>query len=280
VVGADRRVAGFFAGVAVLRAAGAGFAADAFGFGLRVAGVAFFADAVGPAADWAAFALEAGFRADVDVFRFVVDDLAAVVVIAAAFVADFTAGFAAVALSVAGRFEAAGRRVAAGFRAIEGFRAPLPRSGPPIGPTLTGETASTAWAAAAPTSLAAPPTLSPTVPAALPAAAAARLASLPAIAATSWAASPACFVRFATSFRPFDPWAAASCARRFVSVALAAARRLSSFWSSFSARFDAGFTAPLAPPTSWVIASTRASLARSPFPGPALGMHGLQLCGA
>jgi hypothetical protein len=294
---AERRAAGFRALVVVLRGVVAGFAVDdaglAFdsaGFAVDAAGLAF--DAADALVDVAGFRVPAGFLAAGDGFGF--EAAAAFRVAVGGFVAAavdpavFVDAFAGADLAEAGRFGAGRRRVAAGLRAAAGFdvvdaavpdvRAPRPLSGPPIGTTLTGETASTACAAAAPTSLAAPLTRSPTVSAALPAADAARLAILPAIAATSRAASAARFVLFETCFRPLVPWAAASWATRFASVFLAPASRFSSFWSSLNARLDTGFTASLAPSTRWVMASTRASLALPPFPDPALalGIQSLQ----
>jgi hypothetical protein len=169
--------------------------------GLRADGAGFRADVAGFRADAAGLETEAaGFRVDVEGFRVATAgfrvEAAGLVVAAAALalvaVARFAAGLAR-ATDFAGlaRFDVV-RRATAGF-AADGLPAaagtvrptPAPDSGPPIGATLTGETDSTAWAAAAPTSLAAPPTLPPTVAAAFPAADAARLAILPAIAATS-----------------------------------------------------------------------------------------------
>jgi len=111
---------------------------------------------------------------------------------------------------------------------------------------VTGETASAAWIAAVPTRFTTPLTAPPTSPAADPAAAAVAPAADPAADAvapaildtsdaTSLAASAACFWRLATSLRPFEPCAAASCPSRFVSVARASARRFSSLRSSFAA---------------------------------------------
>jgi hypothetical protein len=221
-----------------LRVVAAGFAA-----GLDPATAGFAAADV--RVDPAGFrAVDAGFDADAAGLGVPADALADGAFAAGAFAAG---AFAAVAAFAAGfRFDAVAGRVVLFGRAVgllravrlgtdavtaapAPVRAALALSGPPIGPTLTGDTASTAWAAAAPTSLAAPLTLPPTVPAALPAADAARPAILPAIVATSWAASPACFVRLATCFRPFEPCATASWARRFASIARAATRRFSSF---------------------------------------------------
>jgi fluoride exporter len=165
---------------------------------------------------------------------------------------------------------AAGCRVVAGFRTVAGLAAEaafvaairfivvardaaaadvLMRTSSAV----TGETASAAWIAAVPTRFTTPLTASPTSPAADPAAAAVAPAAAavapaadpaadavaPAILetsdATSLAASAACFWRLATSLRPFEPCAAASCPSRFVSVARASARRFSSLRSSFTA---------------------------------------------
>ncbi len=189
--------AGFLAD-AVGFAAAAGFFVAADGFRAAAAGlaaVAFVADAAGLEVEAVAFAFaRAGFRvaaAGFLVAGFDGDELAAARVDAgfegfAAVV--FVVGFGADAAVARLRVAAVVRRpeeAATEVRAAPAVRALVPPSGPPIGATLTGETDSTAWAAAAPTSLAATLTLSPTAPAAPPAADAARRAILPAMTATS-----------------------------------------------------------------------------------------------
>jgi hypothetical protein len=100
---------------------------------------------------------------------------------------------------------------------------------------FTGETAPAAWIAADPTRFTASPTAPPTSTAAEPATEAVTAAAFDKSDATSLASSAACRWRLATSLRPFEPCAAASCPRRLVSVARAAARRFSSWRSSFAA---------------------------------------------
>jgi hypothetical protein len=146
---------------------------------------------------------------------------------------------AALALVPAARARVPVLRVAALAREVAAFRVVEVRADPPAelrpprprGPTLMGDTAWAAVAAADPTSIA----VAPRARAPVPAAARARSPMRATIDATSAAASPAWRWRLATCLRPFDASAFASWPRRFASVARAASSCLPSFRSSLAA---------------------------------------------